>query len=233
MTSNDFEAISTELCQIAQIHDYINQVRQLAAQFQLELNSQQECAEFLYRCEQAANRLSSEHKTHTEELRLINQDINHLEDLVKSHKNAYSDQKTELAKKYHHFRRNLFCLNSDISELNLPNQSLQIENLVDVPQWLSETTNQVGASPTSSLANPLLNFSRLFGSNPQLVNHLSKLFPPNSTFAGRPYHQEDPSKLKNCQFCSKEIHRNAPVCPYCKQKSSSLRNPRRLKKKNS
>lgn len=93
---------------------------------------------------------------------------------------------------------------------------------------------QVFVNPNTMVPiNPMLGLSKMFaGENNQFINRFATLFQQaGPSFAGRSYH-EDPSKQKQCQFCQRDIHRNAPVCPYCKMKNSSLRNPRRPKKKN-
>ena len=41
---------------------------------------------------------------------------------------------------------------------------------------------------------------------------------------------QQPPPMKSCQSCAQQIHRNAPICPYCKSKSRS-RNPKKPKKK--
>ena len=67
--------------------------------------------------------LENERKIHAEELRLINQDINHLEDILKSTKSSQDVQKKFLRQKFLIFKKDLFFLNkfffeSGISEKN-------------------------------------------------------------------------------------------------------------------
>lgn len=51
----------------------MDQLRPLLSTFQVDMKQLKETSEYLGDCEKAANNLVNEHKTHTEELRLINQ----------------------------------------------------------------------------------------------------------------------------------------------------------------
>ncbi|PIO60156.1 hypothetical protein TELCIR_18354 [Teladorsagia circumcincta] len=41
---------------------------------------------------------------------------------------------------------------------------------------------------------------------------------------------QDVNKMKTCESCGAQIHRNAPTCPMCKTRSGS-KNPKRSKKR--
>ncbi|CAD5213166.1 unnamed protein product [Bursaphelenchus okinawaensis] len=165
--------------------------------------------------------LNIEHKTHTEELRLINQDINHLEDLVKTVKSKQIHEKAVLADKYEKLKKAQTTTNEKLDEIS--NQSIDI---VQAPKWLQQDCRL-----TEQKFNPNL-FQMLLPQNTNLLMSLNPVFLKRAQ--AFPYTLprrtcEDPAKSKQCASCGQQIHRNAPICPYCKTKTVS-RNPRRYRR---
>ncbi|KAI6217209.1 CRE-GST-13 protein [Aphelenchoides besseyi] len=231
----------TQSCELAtEVVAAIGSLRQLVLSIQPLLDEL--CAQravhsynrrFLEECDQVLTQLLAEHKTHTEELRLINQDINHLEDLLKNVRNSQETQKVDLTRKVSEFRfevrgANQLIKSSEIENVDEENENLILDEneLLKVPESLSESTDQPTAT---SLPNSSVPWSQLFvRQNLPLFRFNSNA--PNRPVANRQIGQETANKLKNCQSCLRSIHRNAPTCPYCKVRSRS-KNPRRSKKR--
>ncbi|KAI6192580.1 CRE-GST-13 protein [Aphelenchoides besseyi] len=142
---------------------------------------------FLEQCDEVLTQLLAEHKTHTEELRLINQDINHLEDLLKNVRNSQETQKAELSRKVSEFRfevrgANRLLKSSEIESVDEENENLTLDEneLLKFPESLSETTDQQTAT---SLLNSSVQWSQLF------ARQNLPLFRFNSNAPNRPIRQ--------------------------------------------
>uniref|UniRef100_A0A1I7VRZ7 ATG11 domain-containing protein n=1 Tax=Loa loa TaxID=7209 RepID=A0A1I7VRZ7_LOALO len=88
------------------------------------LNEFQGICIFITQCEKLNGELEGERRSHADELRQINQDINHLEDTFKSLKSGNDARKDSIAQKYREIERDLNHTNeilceSGISETNL------------------------------------------------------------------------------------------------------------------
>ncbi|KAI6197566.1 CRE-GST-13 protein [Aphelenchoides besseyi] len=143
----------TQSCELAtEVVAAIGSLRQLVLSIQPLLDEL--CAQravhsynrrFLEECDQVLTQLLAEHKTHTEELRLINQDINHLEDLLKNVRNSQETQKVDLTRKVSEFRfevrgANQLIKSSEIENVDEENENLILDEneLLKVPERMSK-----------------------------------------------------------------------------------------------
>uniref|UniRef100_A0A915ELY2 C4H2-type domain-containing protein n=1 Tax=Ditylenchus dipsaci TaxID=166011 RepID=A0A915ELY2_9BILA len=241
-------------------------------------------------CAQINIELEKERKSHAEELRLINQDINHLEDILKRVESDHRHHRSQLAQKMIHLKvdfqsfqnltNNLLDEHSlqpseaqiDITNLETNENDDSFENsqltweefMPEIP--CSTFTFETSAvpdipRPTSfNFAPPKPHFKQpttyapvtpsqlalwdLFARTAYNINassrgigqpsHSAKAFTFNHTtglIGGNAEKltssfKEESTKMKSCLNCEQKIHRNAPVCPFCKAKITSRANKR-------
>ncbi|TMS34582.1 hypothetical protein L596_002143 [Steinernema carpocapsae] len=149
---------------------------------------------FLQKCDHCAAGLETERKAHAEELRLINQDINHLEDIIKNLRNSQETKKSHLLRKLAEFQVEIHHTNEFCRSTGVPENQLIDMNVM---------------SAFNDLTNGQLQAEAVIQSN--IVN----FFPSPSVLFQKPV----VPKEKTCVQCNRKIHRNSPVCPFCKYKS--------------
>uniref|UniRef100_A0A0M3HPF3 C4H2-type domain-containing protein n=1 Tax=Ascaris lumbricoides TaxID=6252 RepID=A0A0M3HPF3_ASCLU len=191
---------------------------------------------FIAECEKMSTELDNERKSHADELRQINQDINHLEDTLKGVKGSKDSKKEIIARKYDEIERELQSTNQLLRESGVPE-----EELLSREQFLPLIEDEFVAveHPTTSSLTPPLWFDQmsslsLFGI---LQSQQSRLFNGSSDCSVAPLLDSrmrtsvnDQAKMKKCQSCEQLIHRNAPICPLCKAKSRS-KHPKRPRRR--
>ncbi|VDM42565.1 unnamed protein product [Toxocara canis] len=79
---------------------------------------------FIVECEKMNTELDNERKSHADELRQINQDINHLEDTLKGVKGSKDSKKEIIARKYDEIERELETTNQLLRESGVPEEEL-------------------------------------------------------------------------------------------------------------
>uniref|UniRef100_A0A914RDY7 C4H2-type domain-containing protein n=1 Tax=Parascaris equorum TaxID=6256 RepID=A0A914RDY7_PAREQ len=79
---------------------------------------------FIAECEKMSTELDNERKSHADELRQINQDINHLEDTLKGVKGNKDSKKEIIARKYDEIERELRSTNQLLRESGVPEEEL-------------------------------------------------------------------------------------------------------------
>uniref|UniRef100_A0A1I7SVA9 C4H2-type domain-containing protein n=1 Tax=Bursaphelenchus xylophilus TaxID=6326 RepID=A0A1I7SVA9_BURXY len=158
------------------------------------------------------------------------QDINHLEDLVKTVKSKQITDRGVLKEKFEKLRKDQKSANQRLADVNLENEKIDV---LEAPKWLKDkqsTSVDPQAMTNQNIFQMLMpqGASHLLGMNPMLISlqRTAALQYPGITPRRI---GEDPSKSKKCLNCSQLIHRNAPICPFCKTKSVS-RNPRRYRR---
>ncbi|KAI6239002.1 C4H2-type domain-containing protein [Aphelenchoides fujianensis] len=216
-TAADEETIE----RLVDLRQDVDELRLLLVAFHSAAEEHAENVAFLQRCEAVGRQLGHEHKTHTEELRSINQDINHLEDLLKDQTTGFAHRRAELGRRLGEFRADLHAANRSVEAAGVEAKREGVDEAADwFPQWTSELTAEFAPPIVAAGFSPL--------ELPPLFRHLAASFrrPPHSA-GGR---NEMGNKVKDCGNCGREIHRNAPTCPFCKTKSVS-KNARKPKKR--
>uniref|UniRef100_A0A915EJF0 C4H2-type domain-containing protein n=1 Tax=Ditylenchus dipsaci TaxID=166011 RepID=A0A915EJF0_9BILA len=227
-------------------------------------------------CAQINIELEKERKSHAEELRLINQDINHLEDILKRVESDHRHHRSQLAQKMIHLKvdfqsfqnltNNLLDEHSlqpseaqiDITNLETNENDDSFENsqltweefMPEIP--CSTFTFETSAVPIfqdrpnyictcHTITAGFVGFVREDGlyinassrgigqpshsAKAFTFNHTTGLIGGNAEKLTSSF-KEESTKMKSCLNCEQKIHRNAPVCPFCKAKITSRANKR-------
>uniref|UniRef100_A0A914CF18 Uncharacterized protein n=1 Tax=Acrobeloides nanus TaxID=290746 RepID=A0A914CF18_9BILA len=177
-----------------------------------------ELMEFLLNCEQVSNDLENERKSHAEELRIINQDINHLEDIMKGLKNLHEAKKNSITQKYLDFRRDLDQVNRCCRESGIPEENILTNenfhtNILKEMKGIDDTLNIHLPIPGGTLGQPQSSNSALLNliasgkfPNSLLCNpfasfpfsNLPQIQPIRRQMSSNNHFQEDITKLKVC-----------------------------------
>lgn len=205
---------------------------------------------------QEKERLAYEREELVECIKVINSDISQMENMISQTeeervKNFESTKK--LIEEYRQRKNRINKLRAQISLPNLENDNF-LENL-DMQD--SKNGHLIGEWPSSqlgSLREQMLNNSALSMLNKQVAKPLATKTNAGSLNFGHHHSDQNlstlgerrtersslsssaaflqqPPPMKQCMTCNQQIHRNAPICPYCKAKSRS-RNPKKPKKQN-
>uniref|UniRef100_A0A915BVT8 C4H2-type domain-containing protein n=1 Tax=Parascaris univalens TaxID=6257 RepID=A0A915BVT8_PARUN len=120
----DYANLSSELIKISlarqKIDEFSVRLRELLAVY--EEAEATRC--FIAECEKMSTELDNERKSHADELRQINQDINHLEDTLKGVKGNKDSKKEIIARKYDEIERELRSTNQLLRESGVPEEEL-------------------------------------------------------------------------------------------------------------
>ncbi|KJH45493.1 hypothetical protein DICVIV_08465 [Dictyocaulus viviparus] len=143
------------------------------------------------------------------------QDINQLEDILKSLKSERETKRVQLTRQMDELRVAMNQANESIRAADIMNVALEVSN--DIPKELLEGVF-APTSPKHSISS--LSFLR---------SHFPFLSPLAMSSNVKGFMQ-DVNKMKTCESCGAQIHRNAPTCPMCKTRSRS-KNPKRCRKK--
>ncbi|KAI6192889.1 C4H2-type domain-containing protein [Aphelenchoides fujianensis] len=136
-TTEDEETIE----RLVDLRQDLDELRVLLVAFHSAAEEHAENVAFLQRCEAVGRQLGHEHKTHTEELRAINQDINHLEDLLKDQTAGFAHRRAELGRRLGEFRADLHAANRSVEAAGVEAWREGVEEATDwFPQWTSELT---------------------------------------------------------------------------------------------
>ncbi|VDM08246.1 unnamed protein product [Wuchereria bancrofti] len=213
------------------VNEFTGRLHELRA----ALNELREICMFITHCEKLSGELESERRSHADELRQINQDINHLEDTFKSLKNGNDAKKDSIAQKYREIERDLNRTNEILCESGISETDL-LTNEILFPSQFDEvidnnTTNHL-ALTTPLVLNQLSHLSFLEilnrhrnhileGSDRLLCTSGGGTATATPSMTGIMSAISESAKMKKCQSCEQLIHRNAPICPRCKAKSRS------------
>ncbi|VDM95307.1 unnamed protein product [Thelazia callipaeda] len=229
LESMDVSSLSKELFKLSAANQKLNEFTERLNDLRIALNEFREICIFISKCEQLRADLEGERRSHAEELRQINQDINHLEDAFKSLKNGNSAKRDRIAKKYQEVERELDLTNEVLCESGIPETDL-LTNEILLPSQFDEVIENNAANHlalmTPMLLNHISHLSFLDLLNPHFLE-ISERFAGTSSAGGAAIRNmastiNEPAKMKvKCQYCEHLIHRNAPVCPRCKSKSRS------------
>ncbi|CAI4233354.1 unnamed protein product [Auanema sp. JU1783] len=210
----DLESLTSNLNTIIAASENVASLQLLSKHLRSHMSKLDEYIEFLSKCKQLETDLEIERKSHAEELRQINQDINLGEDHLKSLRSEQESRKQKLLRSLDDLNKLRELANSSFTHCSIEDHDGEIPTLGPFESELLD-----GILPQNDLvsAADLISMSLL----PFYQNNFHMLS------NGRPSLHE-PSKMKTCESCQAQIHRNAPTCPYCKTKSRS-KNPKRRK----
>ncbi|KAF8363998.1 hypothetical protein PRIPAC_90921 [Pristionchus pacificus] len=220
----ELTALAGELDCIASASEKLSEFERCASEVKQHIREWSDVRDYIDDCENLSNELEGERKEHADELRQINQDINHLEDILKSLKAQRESTREAVIKKVEDFRKRVEAANevvkiagfSDFSfvlEEELPKECLDC--LALTPDLNQEKVHP--AAPMPVLPSFPINFPLA------LLQSLQQQPQPMRTI--------DQAKMKTCDSCQQQIHRNAPTCPMCKAVCRS-KNPKRRRQVN-
>ncbi|CAJ0955242.1 unnamed protein product, partial [Mesorhabditis belari] len=197
----DLQMCTNELMGLADISERMKILQKARRDFAEESSIWRTNKAFFEECAKTVDELENERKEHAEELRQINQDINLLEDMLKNLHSTTNMKREELSRKARILRHEMTLLNRYIELCG--DESLQ----------------------------PLVFDEDFDASLKQLLRPFPLPMPviPPGFLPKWPLSFISNSKMKNCEACGGQIHRNAPTCPLCKSRTVS-RNPKRKRK---
>ncbi|KAI1726946.1 zinc finger-containing protein [Ditylenchus destructor] len=270
--------IEKQLLEIAAARKEIDRFRKVLRQYRYEEMVVKARMELHDECMRTGYNLDHERKSHAEELRLINQDINHLEDVQKKvrathhkHKSTISCQAQSLNISFRLLNRLLINRLSEQNSENAQTQDVhsfltwdrimpplppdlfvkspddetkdakkpRIATFVSsLPTGLSllsmfataNTIKNESNTPSRTILGPRFSATTTGWRGPMSINRagILPIMPSMSSYA-ESINREESSKLKTCMSCQQRIHRNAPICPFCKSKITSKLNKRNRK----
>ncbi|KHN85027.1 Zinc finger C4H2 domain-containing protein [Toxocara canis] len=231
----DYANLNSDLIKISLARQKTDEFRERLREL-LEVYEEVEATRsFIVECEKMNTELDNERKSHADELRQINQDINHLEDTLKGVKGSKDSKKEIIARKYDEIERELETTNQLLRESGVPEEELLsrdqflpfIEDDVAVEQ---PTSSSLTSSMWFDQMSPLSLFGILQSQRSRLFNGSSECGVPPLLDSTSRTSISDHAKMKKCQSCDQLIHRNAPICPLCKAKSRS-KHPKRPRRR--
>lgn len=194
-------------------------------------------------------RLAGERDELVECLKQINNDISAMENIIVQTENERVKSFESTRRLVEDYRQRRLRINKLRSQLSLPSLDSDdfLENLDIIDsknglanEWPNQQAlreqmlnnsalsmlNKTVAKPLTSKTNSnSLNFGHHSDQNlPALGERRAERAMTSATFL------QQPPPMKTCMSCTQSIHRNAPICPYCKAKSRS-RNPKKPKRK--
>uniref|UniRef100_A0A0N5B199 HAP1 N-terminal domain-containing protein n=1 Tax=Syphacia muris TaxID=451379 RepID=A0A0N5B199_9BILA len=123
-TIMDLASLSSELMKISMANQKVLELSECLNEI-IQINHEAEVTQnFIEDCEKVNMELENERKSHAEELRQINQDINHLEDTLKGVKSSKDSKKALIAQKYEEVERELEKTNEILRESGVPEDEL-------------------------------------------------------------------------------------------------------------
>ncbi|VBB34895.1 unnamed protein product [Acanthocheilonema viteae] len=218
------------------VYQKVNEFTEKLHELRVALSEFREICIFISQCEKLSGELEGERRSHADELRQINQDINHLEDIFKSLKNETDSKKESITRKYREIERDLSRTNEILCESGIPETDLLTNEMLFPSQFNDVIDNNAAnhlALTTPLVLNQLSHLSFLEMLN-RHRNHILEasdriLCTSSGNVAATAAASmttimpaiSEPAKMKKCLSCEQLIHRNAPICPRCKAKSRS------------
>jgi hypothetical protein len=175
-------------------------------------------------------------------LKLNSNDIHSIDNVIKQTEEENKKRLQDARQAIHEMtkiKNNINQFRSDFG-LSRMDDDLFLDNELDLPDaWLEQMRSSAEAAQLTNAANNALGLLTSKAKLPQQpTSHLASFYGKQSNEAlERKIERAMPSSIcqqpppmKTCLHCSQQIHRNAPICPYCKAKSRS-RNPKKPKRK--
>uniref|UniRef100_A0A7E4VBC6 BBC domain-containing protein n=1 Tax=Panagrellus redivivus TaxID=6233 RepID=A0A7E4VBC6_PANRE len=170
-TTQPPQHVISHLSAVAACSASLNRFQAVLKTYNNDRDNMNALIQYLQQCQKTCIELENERKSHAEELRLINQDINHLEDMMKGIKTTHEQQRSILRQKFAAFRAELVMTNRMCIEVGISNENLIPFDSLPIPEWLQER-------PLAPLFTPSTNHAP--GANPSFPDR--PLVPPQ--FAG-------------------------------------------------
>uniref|UniRef100_A0A915PH08 Uncharacterized protein n=1 Tax=Setaria digitata TaxID=48799 RepID=A0A915PH08_9BILA len=126
----------------------VNEFTDRLHELRVALSELREICIFISQCEKLSNELEGERRSHADELRQINQDINHLEDTFKSLKNGNDAKKDSIAQKYREIERDLDRTNEILCESGITETDLLTNDIL----FPSQFDEMIDSNATNHLA---------------------------------------------------------------------------------
>lgn len=205
---------------------------------------------------QEKERLAYEREELVECIKVINSDISQMDQMINQTEDERAKNFESTKKLIEEYRQRKNRINKLRAQISLPN--LENDNFLEnLDMQDSKNGHLIGEWPSSqlgSLREQMLNNSALSMLNKQVAKPLATKTNAGSLNFGHHHSDQNlstlgerrtersslsssaaflqqPPPMKQCMTCNQQIHRNAPICPYCKAKSRS-RNPKKPKKQN-
>ncbi|GMR35981.1 hypothetical protein PMAYCL1PPCAC_06176, partial [Pristionchus mayeri] len=218
----ELTGLAGELDCIASASEKLNEFERCASEVKQHIRKWSDVREFIDDCENVSGELEGERKEHADELRQINQDINHLEDILKTLKAHREATRDNLQRKVEDFRKRIDLVNEALKKAGLSDISLNVDE--ELPKECLDCLELASeCKSTSSPSMPVLPGFNL-GFPLALLQSLQQQ-------QSLPVRTIDQAKMKTCDSCQQQIHRNAPTCPMCKAVCRS-KNPKRRRQAN-
>ncbi|VDK81016.1 unnamed protein product [Litomosoides sigmodontis] len=231
--------LSKELCKLSTANQKVNEFTRKLHELRFALNGLRDICIFISQCEKLSVELESERRSHADELRQINQDINHLEDTFKSLKNGNASKRECITQKYREIERDLGRINDILCDIGISEMDL-LTNEILLPSHFDDIIDNSSTANHLTLTTPLvlnqlsqLSFLEMLNRHRnhilQASDRISCTSSSETATATTSFTDNssilsvisEPAKMKKCQSCEQLIHRNAPICPRCKAKSRS------------
>ncbi|CAD6195540.1 unnamed protein product [Caenorhabditis auriculariae] len=203
----DIQQLTSCLFAFVKTREQVDAITFTINEIKAETEALEAVEQYVLECNKTCEDLEMERKSHAEELRQINQDINQLEDSLKTMRSEREARRLHIVQCFEKVNLSRSHTNEAIKATNLE-QELEDEE-INIDGFSVDVTPCVPPAP-----GPFSNYS--------LFSFLQ------SEQVARPS-QPETNKMKACESCNAQIHRNAPTCPMCKAKSRS-KNPKRRRK---
>ncbi|KAE9553445.1 hypothetical protein FO519_003358 [Halicephalobus sp. NKZ332] len=241
------DTVGFSLQKIAQakwkLDDFANRQNELLA----ELSEFQKTESFIKKTLDTISELNTEKEAHSDVIQSINKDKDDLEKVINSAREEQREIQENLMSKYQQIfeiieQANKFATDSGVPESELIGPTVVPQNAISNAAQQALLASQRPLSNRTQSNNPQFpNFPLFFDFPPAMRQAAASLmlqsmdasrnlsmFNPGPSKSSESLHQSPP--MKECASCHQQIHRNAPICPMCKNKSRS-KNPKKPKRK--
>ncbi|WKX95625.1 hypothetical protein Q1695_012242 [Nippostrongylus brasiliensis] len=205
----DLVSLTNKLTGLLVAGDRVRSLQECYSAVCAEENLLSEVKNHLANCLKTEEDLENERKSHAEELRQINQDINQLEDILKTLRSERETKRARLTRRMDELRIAMNQANESMRAADII--SVTFEEADGIPKDLLD-----GLLKEPQIRHPTTPLSFLGAHHPWTSTINSSLPAVN--------------KMKTCESCGAQIHRNAPTCPMCKTRSRS-KNPKRSRRR--
>ncbi|CAB3411197.1 unnamed protein product [Caenorhabditis bovis] len=231
----DATEFSSNLDNYVRIRERLDEFCKTCLEIRQEVLEVEKLENHIKNCATTREELENERKSHAEELRQINQDINVLEDMAKALKTEKENRREKVTNGVRAVQSSRIDANSALKTLKIEDEiEKSIEEDKYGPPPTPATNPQICVPSIFNVAltsaNPMTWFSSLLHS--QLTSAANPSTSGDQHLINRnrmPPQFVEASKMKQCEHCGAKIHRNAPTCPMCKMKTKS-KNPKKKKK---
>ena len=219
------------------------------------IKDEQDEEKIMHWFQQEKERLAYEREELLECIKVISSDISQMDHMISQTEDERAKNFESTKKLIEEYRQRKNRINKLRAQISLPNlendnflENLDIQDTKNghlISEW---PTSQLGLREqmlnnsalsmlNKTVAKPLatktnagsLNFGHHHSD--QNLSTLGERRTERATLSSSANFLQQPPPMKQCMSCNQQIHRNAPICPFCKAKSRS-RNPKKPKKQN-